>query len=94
MHLTVELVYLEGCPNVAAARENLGRALGAVGLPAVWREWERNDPAAPSHVRGYPSPTVLVNGRDVTGEAPGPTAPACRAGGAPTVDRIRRALFG
>jgi hypothetical protein len=94
VRLTVELVYLEGCPNVAAARENLGHALRAAGLPAVWREWEQHNPAAPSRIRGYPSPTVLVNGSDVAGEAPGPAGQACRAGGAPTVDRIRGALLG
>jgi hypothetical protein len=91
---TVELVYVEGCPNVAAARENLRRALRAAARPAIWSEWEQNDPAAPARVRAHPSPTVLVDGRDVSGEAPGPSAQACRAGGAPSVDRIRKALLG
>jgi hypothetical protein len=91
---TLELVYVEGCPNVAAARENLRRALRAAARPAIWREWEQSDPTAPARVRAHPSPTVLVNGRDVAGEAPEASAPACRAGGAPSVDLIRGALLG
>lgn len=51
------------------ARTVLTRALQDVGAPAVWTEWCADDPACPENHRGYGSPTVLVNGKDV---APGP----------------------
>jgi hypothetical protein len=76
--MTVELVYLEGCPHAAAARDNLRRALRAAARLTIWREWELNDRAAPARVRTLPSPTVLVNGRDVTGSGTKET----RTGGA------------
>lgn len=79
----VELVYDADCPNVGAARAELLRAFGRAGLAPRWQEWRAGDPAAPPHVRGYGSPTVLVDGRDVAGEAPGAGGRSCRlyAGG-------------
>jgi hypothetical protein len=47
----------------------LTRALQEVGAPTVWTEWSSGDAACPEIHRGYGSPTVLVNGKDV---APGP----------------------
>lgn len=38
-------------------------------MAAVWTEWSTGDPDCPDIHRGFGSPTVLVNGRDV---APGP----------------------
>lgn len=65
--MNVELVYEKTCPNIAAAREQLLHAFGEAGLTPRWREWEISDPAAPAHVHGYGSPTVLVDGKDVSG---------------------------
>jgi len=97
MTVPVELVYFPGCPNVGAAREAIGAALAAEGLPARWREWNRDDPATPEALRGCGSPTVLVGGRDV--EPAGNEAACCRVyehGGAlakaPSVEAIRKAL--
>ncbi len=95
--LRVELVYFTGCPHVAAAREAIREAMTATGLAAEWQEWNRDDSATPEALRGYGSPTVLVDGRDV---APAPAnADCCRvySGGsglhnAPESDTIRAAL--
>jgi hypothetical protein len=65
----VELVYEQTCPNIAAARTQLLRAFAAAGLPPRWQEWDVARVDAPAHTRGYGSPTILVNGADVTGEA-------------------------
>jgi mercuric ion transport protein len=73
---TVELLYLPDCPNVPAAREQLRRAFAAVGLTAHWTEVNVSDESAPEHARGYGSPTILINGREVTGTAPG-SGPSC-----------------
>lgn len=69
LRLTIELVHDPGCPNVARARHVLSRTLQEAGLPAVWTEWSTDDADCPETYRGFGSPTILVNGRDV---APGP----------------------
>lgn len=93
----IEVVYFTGCPHVDAARAAVRGALAEAGLEARWREWNRDDPRTPAALRGYGSPTVLVDGRDVD---PAPAdANCCRlyADGenwrsAPSVAMIRAAL--
>jgi hypothetical protein len=90
--MTVELVYDNDCPNVAAARANLSRAFAMVGLPARWTEWEASSSSTPARLCGYGSPAVLVNGRDATGAEPVDGA-SCRLTGAPSPELIARALL-
>ena len=106
LRLHVELIYDPGCPNVGKAREVLSRALQEVGAPAVWTEWNTADDACPPTHRGYGSPTLLVNGKDV---APGPhpwvrregeAGPRCRVYadgavmlGVPPISQIVKALL-
>jgi hypothetical protein len=75
--MKIELIYDAQCPNVEAARQALREALRIAGLPGGWQEWDRNDPESPDRVRGYGSPTVLIDGQDITGAAP-TGANACR----------------
>lgn len=75
---TVELIYDQGCPNVAAARTELLRAFARAGVTARWREWDVSRADAPAHTRGYGSPTILVNGADVSGAEPAGTDVCCR----------------
>lgn len=89
---TVELIYFDGCPNVDAARDHLRQALAAARLPAIWQEWNQHDAQAPDRVRQFGSPTVLVDGRDVTCADAGVAAAACRADGAPSTETIRTAV--
>ena len=74
----VELIYDADCPNVAAARSLLIKAFTQTGVSARWREWERGAPDSPEYARRYGSPTILVNERDVGGDAPGTGNAACR----------------
>lgn len=99
--MNVELIYCRECPNISLARERLLQAFAAASVTPQWQEWERNDSASPVHARAYGSPTILVNGRDVTGMEPsGDDAGACRVyahasgtfDGAPSVDAIAAAL--
>lgn len=90
----IELIYFAGCPNAESARANLRRALGELQLPAAWTEWEQSDAGAPAYVRSYDSPTVLVDGRDVTGAEAGTSGAACRADGAPSWETIAEAVRG
>ena len=97
---TVELIYDHDCPNVAKARAQLLRAFTEAGIKPGCSEWERNDPAAPDYVRGYGSPTILVNGKDVAGVEASEGISCCRiyAGsdsalqGVPSVHLILAAL--
>ena len=74
----VELVYDPGCPNVEAARAQLLRAFAVLDLPPRWQEWSSDNPATPEHARGYASPTILVDGQDVSGAEPIDGEASCR----------------
>lgn len=64
---TVDLVYAPDCPNVSLARTNLLLAFARAGVRPKWTEHRIGDPEAPAHTRGYGSPTILVDGRDIAG---------------------------
>jgi hypothetical protein len=64
----IELVYDSDCPNADRARDAIRTALRAVGAPEIWKEWNRGVPDTPQALRGFGSPTVLVDGRDVGGD--------------------------
>lgn len=88
----IELVYFAGCPNVEAARTVLRRALERKGLAPVWREWDQTKPGVPARVLGLGSPTILVNGRDITGGDVSMTGPACRFDSLPGPELIIAAI--
>ncbi len=88
----VELIYFEGCPNVSLARDNLRTALVAAGREWTWTKWDLLADSTPEHLRRYGSPTVLVDGRDVTGGDAGGAARPCRVDGAPSVTAILEQL--
>jgi len=74
--MKIQLLSFPGCPNAPAAREALKRALIARGLPPRFVEVDVSDPNTPAPLRAWGSPTILVDGRDVTGASP--TGPGCR----------------
>jgi hypothetical protein len=95
---TVDLVYAPDCPNVALARANLLLAFARAGLRPAWAEHRAGDGETPARTRGYGSPTVLIDGRDVAGQPPS-TETCCRlyvgAAGwahAPSTEQIAAAL--
>ncbi|HTV54984.1 MAG TPA: hypothetical protein VMI06_08700 [Terriglobia bacterium] len=98
--ITVELVYDRNCPNADRARANLLQALAAAAQGVSWIEWERDAPGSPARVKGYGSPTVLVDGKDVAGSEDGEGGPRCRLyrnatnnfDGSPSVEKIAAAL--
>jgi hypothetical protein len=53
----IQILYVAGCPLVAGVRETVRRSLARAGVRAVVEE----------RVGDYPSPTLLIDGRDVTG---------------------------
>ncbi|MFM9994817.1 MAG: hypothetical protein ACKVU4_03335 [Phycisphaerales bacterium] len=104
---TIELLGFPGCPNTPTVRANLKAALESLGSgkggggggngDAAWTFTDVNQEAlaADDLRRGYPTPTILVNGRDLFG-LPEPTTPtmSCRAysGGVPDAAAIKAKL--
>lgn len=97
----IEFIHFKGCPNIDATRTNLMKALSEAKLPAKWTEWDRNDENAPSYVKNYGSPTILVDGKDVAGSSGESESDSecCRVYqtsdgvvGTPSVDLILQAL--
>jgi hypothetical protein len=91
---TIDLVYFDGCPNAEVARQNIRSALEAAGVPPHWDEWDLASEDTPERYRRHGSPTVLVDGRDVTGDGTRAVAMACRSVGAPSVSTIAEAIGG
>ncbi|GAB3853546.1 alkylmercury lyase [Dactylosporangium cerinum] len=78
----VELLLVRHCPNADAARRLLTESLDALGL----------DVAVVERVGEFPSPTIVVAGRDVvTGDVPASGVTACRLD-LPTRSQIELAL--
>jgi hypothetical protein len=97
---SVKLIYDASCPNVEAAREQLRRAFLELGQPPAWQECDRGAPSLLAHARHYGSPTILVDGKDVSGASHPDGADCCRVyrsehGGlqkVPSVESITSAL--
>ncbi|MBI3768358.1 MAG: MerC domain-containing protein [Deltaproteobacteria bacterium] len=78
MNPRVELIYDASCPNVDAARAALRDAFTRAGRVPIWTEWESKAGDCPPYARGFGSPTILVDGRDVAGAEPNDGADCCR----------------
>jgi hypothetical protein len=95
--LRIELVIHSGCRNADVARDRLREACATEGIEASWREWDRDDESTPRDRAAMPSPTILVDGRDVAGEVGITDGASCRLyppddGGAPPVASIVAAI--
>ena len=73
----VDLVFDPECPNIGEARALIRAALSDAGMTADWREWEREGADTPAPYRGLGSPTILINGTDVTGRDDGGDGANC-----------------
>jgi mercuric ion transport protein len=68
--LTVELIYDRQCPGAGEARAHLLSAFAQLRLAPQWSEYQIGDANVPEHARGYGSPTILINSRDISGLGP------------------------
>jgi hypothetical protein len=76
----VELRAVPDCPNLRDTRDLLNACLAEAGV----------DVAVIERIGDYPSPSVLINGQDVTGADPdGPAACVLRP---PSADQLRNAI--
>lgn len=91
----IELLGFPDCPNTPELRASLTTALASIGTG--WTFTDTNQEKLPEGDlrRGWPTPTILVNGRDLFG-MPAPTAASmgCRmyAGGVPGASEIAAQL--
>jgi hypothetical protein len=76
--MNVEFIYDQDCPNVRPTREVLFKAFCQLQQTPNWQEWDRNCPNSPHYVRKHGSPTILVNGEDISGFEPDSGANCCR----------------
>lgn len=87
----IDLVFFRGCAHAASVRARLREALGSIGAPAEWREWDTSDAAVPARFLGYASPTVFLNG-EVVGEVVVGERFACALAGGPSIEVLRSAF--
>ncbi len=67
--MKIQLIYFSGCPNANHARAALRQALIAEHLPAIFDEIDTDNAAAPALSRRWPSPTILIDGQEVTDDS-------------------------
>ena len=100
MRMTIELLYLDGCPNAVVAQERLRAALRRTGRGDVALDLIHVD--GPEHAArlGFTgSPTVRVNGNDPFATGDEKVGYACRVysgpdgpSGSPTVEQFIEVL--
>lgn len=88
--MNIQFLAFSGCPLADPARENLKSALSRCGISS-FDEIDILDPNSADDLQGWGSPTILVNGVDVTGQPKGNSV-SCRVydtpGGVPDVQSI------
>lgn len=93
--LKIEVLGFDDCPNTPPLRANVQEAVTMLKLQAKIEYIAQDKLSTDDLRRGWPTPTVLVDGRDLFGMAP-PTVPAmkCRvySGGLPTAKTIAERL--
>jgi len=100
--VTVEVFYIDGCPNHEPTVERVKASLNDLGLAGEIVELPVSDPGLASTLRFLGSPTIYINGLDV--EPAARTAnqfgiscrtylDASRRVGVPPVELIRQALL-
>ncbi len=82
--IQVQFLAFDGCPLAAPARANLEKALADCGMSG-YEDINILDPGTPDDLPGWGSPTILVNGVDVTGQPKGDSV-SCRV--YPGPDRV------
>ncbi len=91
----IELLGFPECPNTPVMRDQLAAALSQLAPGWTFAETNQEQLPAGDLRRGYPTPTVLVNGRDLFGlPVPHATSLACRIypGGMPDAAALAERL--
>jgi mercuric ion transport protein len=95
--MLVQLLYFPDCPNVEATRRTLAQAMTAIEDAPVVAELDVTAASTPPHLRGWGSPTILIDGVDVAGGSPSEACcrlyPMSKERGAPPLALIEAALL-
>ena len=75
--MKVQLLTFPRCPNAAAARDVIQKVLSSSGIRASIEEVNTTAPETPERLRGWGSPTILIDGVDIEGQET-PTNASCR----------------
>jgi len=78
----IQFLAFDGCPLAEAAKDALDEAMSSLGLRS-YEVIDILDANTPDDLRNWGSPTILINGRDVTGGKPG-NSPGCRVYAGPS----------
>jgi hypothetical protein len=88
--MNIQFLAFSGCPLAEPAKQNLKQALADCEINS-FEEIDILDPSSPADLRDWGSPTILINGADVTGQPKGNSV-SCRVydvpGGVPDVQGI------
>ncbi|MEO7736125.1 MAG: mercuric transporter MerT family protein [Kofleriaceae bacterium] len=92
--MKIQLLTFPDCPNAGPAREALREALREARVDVSVEEIDISHDDAAAALRAWGSPTILIDGADVTGAKPSEGEIGCRlyTGGTPSVAQIRAAL--
>lgn len=94
--MNVQFLAFTGCPLAEPAKENLKQALADCEINS-FEEIDILDPSSPADLRDWGSPTILINGEDVTGASKGNSV-CCRVyktpDGVPDIQSIIDCLRG
>ncbi len=66
----VQFLIFDGCPLAGRARQALQQALGECGIDD-YEEIDILNPSVPDELRAWGSPSILINGSDVSGRPKG-----------------------
>jgi len=83
----IQFLAFNGCPLAEPARKALDEAMGSLNLSG-YEVIDILDPETPEELKKWGSPTILVNGQDVTGGEQGDSI-GCRVYSGP--DRVPEA---
>jgi len=64
--MRLEIIYETGCAHKEDARRLVQDIIDKLAVAATVLEINKDDPNAPMHARFYASPSILVEGRDVS----------------------------
>ena len=75
--MKVQLLTFPDCPNAEATRDMLQRVLASSATRTSIEEVDTTAPETPAPLRGWGSPTILIDGMDVEGQE-APNGASCR----------------
>lgn len=67
--MRIQLLTFPDCPNSTATRQLIQRVLDSTNVHAEIEDVDTAAPETPDNLRGWGSPTILIDGADVEGQS-------------------------